>query len=146
MTSSQNFLLAIDQSTSATKLMLFNRNAELADRVSVPHKQYYPRSGFVEHDPEEIFNNTLTGIKQLILQSGIDESGISGIAITNQRETAMIWDKTTGMPVSNAAVWQCQRGVEYCNQLKEKGKGSLIMERTGLIIDPYFSASKDHGQ
>ena len=91
----KSFLLTIDQSTSATKVMLFNRNAELADRVSVPHKQYYPRTGFVEHDPEEIFNNTIAGINQLILQSGIDESGISCIAITNQRETAMIWDKTT---------------------------------------------------
>ncbi len=142
MEHTKKYLLAIDQSTSATKVLLFNRNAELADRVSVPHKQYYPRSGFVEHDPEEIFTNTITGIKQLIQQSGIDESIVAGIAITNQRETAMIWDKSTGKPVSNAAVWQCQRGVEYCNQLKEEGKGPLIMDRTGLIIDPYFSASK----
>ena len=116
----KDLLLAIDQSTSATKLMLFNHNAELVDRVSLSHKQYYPQNGFVEHDPDEIFNNTIAGIKQLILQSGIDESAISGIAITNQRETAMIWDKNTGKPVSNAAVWQCQRGVEYCNRLKER--------------------------
>jgi len=122
--------------------MLFNRQAELAERVSVPHKQYYPRSGFVEHDPEEIFANTITGIKQLIHQSGVNESMLAGITITNQRETAMIWDKSTGKPVSNAAVWQCQRGVGYCNQLREAGKGPLIMDRTGLIIDPYFSASK----
>ena len=142
MEHTKNYLLAIDQSTSATKLMLFNRNAELADRVSVPHKQYYPSAGFVEHDPEEIFTNTITGIKQLIQQSGIDESMLAGIAITNQRETAMIWDKSTGKPVSHAAVWQCQRGVEYCDRLKEDGKGELIMDKTGLIIDPYFSASK----
>ena len=90
MEHNKNFLLAIDQSTSATKVMLFNRNAELAERVSVPHKQYYPSAGFVEHDPEEIFTNTITGIKQLIQQSGIDESMLAGIAITNQRETAMI--------------------------------------------------------
>ena len=138
----KDFLLAIDQSTSATKVMLFNKGAELVDRVSVSHKQYYPQSGFVEHDPDEIFNNTITGIKQLIHQSGIVESLISGIAITNQRETAMIWDKTTGKPVSNAAVWQCQRGVDYCNQIKNGDKGPLIQEITGLIIDPYFSASK----
>jgi glycerol kinase len=142
MTPTKNYVLAIDQSTSATKAMLFNHKAELVDRVSMPHKQYYPQPGFVEHDPEEIFTNTISGIKQLLKQSGTDESMISGIAITNQRETAMIWDKTTGLPVCNAAVWQCQRGVEYCKQLKDEDKGTLIMERTGLIIDPYFSASK----
>jgi glycerol kinase len=122
--------------------MLFNHKAELVDRVSMPHKQYYPQPGFVEHDPEEIWQNTLSGIRQVLEQSDADESMISGIAITNQRETAMIWDKTTGKPVANAAVWQCQRGVEYCKQLKDEDKGALIMERTGLIIDPYFSASK----
>ena len=142
MEATNTHLLAIDQSTSATKVMLFNRNAELTERVSVPHKQYYPQAGFVEHDPVEIFNNTLSGIKQLMQQSGISESSISGIAITNQRETAMIWDKSTGLPVANAAVWQCQRGVEYCNQLKAENRGAYIMDRTGLIIDPYFSASK----
>lgn len=138
----KHYLLAIDQSTSATKVMLFNRNAELIERVSVPHKQFYPNQGFVEHDPDEIFNNTISGIKQLIQQSGVDESSISGVSITNQRETAMIWDKTTGKPVSNAAVWQCQRGVAYCNQLKSENRAQLIKEKTGLIIDPYFSASK----
>ena len=117
MTAEKNVLLAIDQSTSATKVMLFNRRAELVDRVSVSHKQYYPQSGFVEHDPDEIFDNTIAGINQLMGQSGVNESMISGIAITNQRETAMIWDKSTGKPVSNAAVWQCQRGLEYCDQL-----------------------------
>lgn len=142
MTPETNYLLAIDQSTSATKVMLFNKNAELVDRVSIPHQQYYPRPGFVEHDPNEIISNTLDGMKQLILKSGTHVSEIASIAITNQRETAMIWDKTTGEPVSNAAVWQCQRGVDYCNQLKEKNKGDLIKEITGLIIDPYFSASK----
>lgn len=138
----KRFILAIDQSTSATKVMLFNQLAELVDRVSLSHKQYYPQPGFVEHDPEEIYDNTLKGIQELLRQTGIDETEIAGIAITNQRETAMVWDKSTGKPVCNAAVWQCQRGVEYCDQLKSDEKGPLIMERTGLIIDPYFSASK----
>ena len=142
MSRNKSLILAIDQSTSATKVMLFNKNAELVDRVSLPHQQYYPQPGFVEHDPKEIISNTLDGMNQLILKSGTNVSEIACIAITNQRETAMIWDKTTGEPVSNAAVWQCQRGVEYCNQLKEKNKGPLIKEITGLIIDPYFSASK----
>jgi len=136
------FILAIDQSTSATKTMLFNRDAELVDRISVPHQQYYPQNGWVEHDPEEIFSNTLDGIKQLIAKTGISESRINSIAITNQRETAMIWDMTTGKPVHNAVVWQCQRGIETCDRLKRERKGPLIKEITGLIIDPYFSASK----
>ena len=138
----ESFILAIDQSTSATKTMLFNRDARLVERVSVPHRQYYPRNGWVEHDPEEIFTNTLDGIKQLIAKTGISLSLINSIAITNQRETAMIWDKNTGKPVCNAVVWQCQRGVETCDRLKKDLKGPLIREITGLIIDPYFSASK----
>ncbi|MFH0758401.1 MAG: glycerol kinase GlpK [Bacteroidota bacterium] len=142
MSTQKNLILAIDQSTSATKAMLFNRKAELVNRVSLPHKQYYPRPGFVEHDPMEIVSNTLKGIAQLTEQSGCKESEIACIAITNQRETAMIWDRTTGIPVSHAAVWQCQRGVEFCNQLKEAIKGQFIRDKTGLIIDPYFSASK----
>lgn len=142
MGQSIKYLLAIDQSTSATKLMLFNRQAELVERVSMAHKQYYPREGFVEHDAIEIFDNTLSGIRQLLDQTGTVESEIGALAITNQRETAMIWDRITGLPVSHAAVWQCQRGVDYCNRLKEEGRGGLIMEKTGLIIDPYFSASK----
>lgn len=142
MNASHKYLLAIDQSTSATKIMLFSHLAELVDRVSLPHRQYYPKPGFVEHDPVEIFNNTTEGIQMLVQQVGVDESEIAGIAITNQRETAMIWDRTTGEPVCNAAVWQCQRGVPYCNDLKDSGKGVLIQRSTGLIIDPYFSASK----
>jgi glycerol kinase len=142
MNASPNYLLAIDQSTSATKIMLFNHNAELVERVSLPHRQYYPQPGFVEHDPVEIFNNTAEGIQMLVQQVGVVESEIAGIAITNQRETAMIWDRTTGDPVCNAAVWQCQRGVPFCNELKASDKGELIQSKTGLIIDPYFSASK----
>ena len=95
---STSYLLTIDQSTSATKAMLFNHNAELVDRVSILHKQYYPKAGFVEHDPDEIFHNTIAGIKQLIHQSGTDESTISGIAITNQRETLCVFDRKTSAP------------------------------------------------
>ena len=142
MNVSFNYLLAIDQSTSATKIMLFNHGAELVERVSLSHRQYYPKPGFVEHDPVEIFNNTVEGIQMLLQQVGVDESEIAGIAITNQRETALIWDRATGDPVCNAAVWQCQRGVPFCNELKASGKGKLIQSKTGLIIDPYFSASK----
>jgi glycerol kinase len=140
----EKYMLAIDQSTSATKTILFDRRAHVAHRVTIAHKQYYPQDGFVEHDPSEIFSNTLKGIKQLLLEKAVDESQIVSIAITNQRETAMIWDKTTGKPVANAAVWQCQRGAAYCNELRQKGYNETVKAKTGLMLDPYFSASKLH--
>jgi glycerol kinase len=138
----KKYILAIDQSTSATKVMLFNKKAELVHRVSLPHQQFYPQPAYVEHDATEIFNNTIAGMKQVVTEAKIQVVEIAAIAITNQRETSLIWDKTTGKPVANAAVWQCQRGTEYCNSLKEKGFGKTVKEKTGLVIDPYFSASK----
>lgn len=138
----RSYILAVDQSTSATKTMLFNHNAEILHRLQIPHQQLYPRVGFVEHDAMEIFNNTLEGIRNLITISGIPMAEIAGISLTNQRETVLLWDKFTGLPVANAAVWQCQRGVEFCNTLKQEGYEALIREKTGLLIDPYFSASK----
>ena len=138
----QTYILSIDQSTSATKTLLFDQDARVVQRVSIPHQQYYPHAGLVEHDALEIFNNTLSGMKQVVLEAGIDPVEIKGVAITNQRETAVIWDKISGVPVANAAVWQCQRGMVFCNELKSKGLDKQVQEKTGLIVDPYFSASK----
>jgi glycerol kinase len=140
----KNYILAVDQSTSATKVILFDHNGTLKHRVSVSHKQYYPQPGFVEHNPIEIFENTVTGIKRVLAETSIDISDIDSIAITNQRETSLIWDKTTGLPLCNAAVWQCQRGADFCNQLRSEGLNDTIRKKTGLIIDSYFSASKLH--
>lgn len=136
------YILAIDQSTSASKIILFDRKAGLVNRVSLPHQQFYPQQGFVEHDAEEIFTNVVEGMKQVVSESSVGVDDIAGIAITNQRETSLIWDKNTGKPIARAAVWQCQRGTEYCNQLKKEGREALVREKTGMIIDPYFSASK----
>jgi len=122
--------------------MLFDKETKLIHRVSTPHQQYYPESGFVEHDADEVFDNVKNGLLKVLRDTNTQESEIAGIAITNQRETTLVWDKTTGKPVSNAAVWQCQRGTSYCNELKEHGYTEKIREKTGLIIDPYFSASK----
>jgi glycerol kinase len=138
----KKYILAIDQSTSATKVMLFDRKANLIERLSYPHSQFYPEAGFVEHDPEEIFTNTVKGMTEILQVKGLKVSDLAVVAITNQRETSLIWDKTTGKSLSNAAVWQCQRGKEFCNQLNEEGYGPQIRKKTGLIIDPYFSASK----
>jgi glycerol kinase len=120
--------------------MIFDVNAQLVNRVSIPHQQFYPQPGFVEHDPEEIFNNTLTGIKEVLRKTKLNS--IVCLSITNQRETSLIWDRRSGKPVANAAVWQCQRGASICDNLKKQGLGDLILSKTGLIIDSYFSASK----
>jgi len=144
MDKSKKYILAIDQSTSATKTILFNQKGKLEFRSTIPHQQYYPQPGFVEHDPIEIFNNTISAIKETLAAANSTEDEIACLAVTNQRETIMIWDKTTGQPVYNATVWQCQRGTPYCNELKAKGYSKLIQQKTGLIIDPYFSASRLH--
>ena len=138
----EKYILAIDQSTSASKIIIFNKKAELVKRVSIPHQQFYPQPGFVEHDAEEIFNNVVTGMKQVLAECSLSSHDITCISITNQRETSLIWDKITGKPIANAVVWQCQRGTDYCIQLKAEGKEAMVREKTGMIIDPYFSASK----
>ena len=136
----KNYIIAIDQSTSATKAMLFNEQCEMLRRVNKAHQQYYPKAGWVEHDAEEIYDNTLWVVKELLKDENLEENNYS-LAITNQRETVVVWDKTTGKPVCNAVVWQCMRGAEICNQLKEAGYGKMVQEKSGLLIDPYFSAS-----
>ncbi len=136
----ENRIIAIDQSTSATKVMLFDEKCTLLRRVSMEHKQFYPNAGWVEHDAEEIYENTVKLIKQLVNEQ--TEKGVSySIAITNQRETVVVWNKRTGEPVCHAVVWQCQRGAAICHTLKEHGYDALFREKTGLLIDPYFSAS-----
>jgi glycerol kinase len=142
MDNTSKFILAIDQSTSASKVMLFDKHARLVHRVSIAHKQYYPLPGFVEHDPIEIFENVKKIMISVVEENNIPPEAIAAIAITNQRETAMIWDKVTGAPICNAAVWQCQRGADYCNELKKRGLNEFVQTKTGLLIDPYFSASK----
>lgn len=144
MNSKKKYIITIDQSTSATKVMLFGNKAELVYRIGIPHQQFYPRAGFVEHNAIEIFNNVITGLNSLIAETKILESEIAGIGITNQRETTLIWDKTTGLPVANAAVWQCQRGAKFCKEIMETNWNKTIRDKTGLRIDPYFSASKLH--
>jgi glycerol kinase len=138
----EKFILAIDQSTSATKVMLFDASANLVHRVSYPHQQFYPAEGFVEHDPEEILANTVNGMTDVLKQKGLNAKDLVVVSITNQRETSLIWDRVTGKPIANAAVWQCQRGKDYCKHLNDDGFGAKIREKTGLVTDPYFSASK----
>lgn len=134
------YIIAIDQSTSATKAMLFNERCEMVRRINVAHQQYYPHTGWVEHDAQEIYDNMLTAVARLLEGEDTVNNEYS-LSITNQRETVVVWDKTTGKPVYNAIVWQCVRGEELCNRLKSEGYGKMVKDKTGLLIDPYFSAS-----
>lgn len=119
--------------------MLFNEQCEMLQRVNVEHHQYYPKAGWVEHDAEEIYNNMLLAVKELM--RGCDMEANYSMAITNQRETVVVWDKNSGKPVYNAVVWQCMRGAEICNKLKAEGYSKMVMDKSGLLIDPYFAAS-----
>ena len=137
----RSFTIAIDQSTSATKAMLFDEYGQLAAHVCEDHRQYYPQAGWVEHDPLEILENTYRAVKKLLKENTGSNDQIESVAITNQRETVVVWDKRTGKPVYNAIVWQCNRGTEICEKLKEQGHEPMVTAKTGLIINPYFSAS-----
>ena len=138
----ENYIIAIDQSTSATKAMLFDEQCHLLSRADKEHRQYYPQTGWVEHDAEEIYNNMVETIRQVLdgSQFTVHSSQLS-IALTNQRETVVVWNRQTGRPISRAVVWQDTRGRDICQQLRQQGRESLVMERAGLLIDPNFSAS-----
>ena len=135
-----NYIIAIDQSTSSTKALLFDEQCKVLARTNVDHKQYYPQMGWVEHDAEEIYNNLIAAVK-LLKEKVIVENGTYSLCLTNQRETAVVWKKTTGKPIANAVVWQDTRGAELCRQLRAEGKAEMVMAKSGLLIDPNFSAS-----
>ncbi len=138
----EQLILAVDQSTSATKAMFFDRSGRLVHRTDESHRQFYPRPGWVEHDAEEIYDKTVQVVRRLVEETGVGEDRIGAMAITNQRETALIWDRRTGKPVHNAVVWQCRRSVEICEELREEGAEKEVRAKTGLFLDPYFSAGK----
>lgn len=134
------YILGIDQSTQGTKALLFDETGRLLCRADRPHRQIIDEKGWVEHDPEEIFRNTLTVVRDVVEKAGAHPGDLKAVGISNQRETAMIWDRGTGKPVYNAVVWQCARGAAICEGLKEHAE--LIRAHTGLQLSPYFSAAK----
>lgn len=136
------YVLGIDQSTQGTKALLFDEGGSLICRSDVPHKQYIDERGWVEHDPEEIYRNTISVVKILVEKAGINKNDIVTLGISNQRETALVWEKATGKPVYNAVVWQCARGAEICSKIEAAGHGEMIRSHTGLQLSPYFSAAK----
>jgi len=144
MINSSGLFLAIDQSTSATKAMLFTADGRLLDQESLAHRQIYPRPGWVEHDADEIFSNTLKAAAVLINRHPDQWSNLLACSITNQRETFVLFDRETGQPLYNAIVWQCRRGDDFCRRLVATGSEKIVHELTGLKIDTYFPASKLH--
>ncbi len=136
------YIMALDQGTTSSRAVLFDRKLNMVDMAQRELTQIYPREGWVEHDPMEIWSGQYSVMMELIARSGITPENIACIGITNQRETTILWDKNTGRPVYNAIVWQCRRTAPMIDALSEQGYGEEIQKRTGLIPDAYFSASK----
>jgi glycerol kinase len=135
-------ILAIDQGTTGTKCLVFDREGAIAGRGYSEFEQHFPRPGWVEHDAAEIWEVTRSVAAEALADAGIDGSGLDAIGITNQRETVVAWDPNTGEPVHHALVWQDRRTSARCDELREAGHEDLVRERTGLVIDPYFSGTK----
>ncbi len=136
------YILAIDQGTTSSRAILFNTDGSVFAVAQREFKQYFPADGWVEHDPEEIWKSVVATCRDVLKNSGTEPSEIIAAGITNQRETTLVWDKQTGKPVYPAIVWQDRRTAEYCKGLKEAGEEALITDKTGLLIDPYFSGTK----
>ncbi len=136
------YIMALDQGTTSSRCILFDKQGTICSMAQKEFTQIYPKPGWVEHNPMEIWSSQLAVVIEAMAKVGAAPSDINGIGITNQRETAIVWDKNTGEPVYNAIVWQCRRTAEKINELVDKGYGELIKERTGLIPDAYFSGTK----
>lgn len=138
----KDYILAVDQSTSGTKALVVDRSGNIVARSSAEHKQMYTRPGWVEHDPIEIYNNVKHTALEALKSAGIEPGRLAALTLTNQRETAVMWDRTTGLPVYPAIVWQCQRTADLCAAYKAEGHEDKVRAKTGLMLDPYFSATK----
>jgi len=138
----EKYILALDQGTTSCRALVFNKKGEIISSAQKEFDQHFPKSGWVEHDARQIWETQAEMMKQALHSKNIAAEAISAIGITNQRETVVVWDKNTGEPVYNAIVWQDKRTADYCDELKEKGLSPLIRERTGLVIDAYFSGTK----
>ena len=137
-----NYILAADQGTTSSRAILFDRQGRMVAVAQKEFPQYYPQNGWVEHNANEIWGSQYDVLKEVIEKSGVDPKEIEAIGITNQRETAILWDAETGEPVCPAIVWQCRRTAGICEELKRQSKTEMIREKTGLVIDAYFSGTK----
>lgn len=136
------YILALDQGTTSSRAIIFDKSGNIVAKSQNEFRQIYPQAGWVEHDPMEILYTQLQAVASVMISGNFHAEDIAGIGITNQRETTIVWDRATGKPVYNAIVWQCRRTAQMCEKLKEEGLGDYIKEKTGLLIDAYFSGTK----
>lgn len=141
-TQNKNYIIALDQGTTSSRAIIFDRDANVVSTAQSEFVQHYPQAGWVEHDPMEIFATQTACMTKALAQADLHHDQIAAIGITNQRETTVIWERNTGRPIYNAIVWQCRRSTEICQQLKRDGLEEYIKNTTGLVLDPYFSGSK----
>ena len=139
---SDKFIISIDQSTQGTKALLFDGSGSLIRRTDKPHRQIVNEKGWVSHDPEEIYRNTIEVVTRLVTEAGIAKEQIAGVGISNQRETSLAWERSTGAPLGQAIVWQCARAADICERVEKLGAAEQIRARTGMNLSPYFPASK----
>ena len=138
----KKFIVAIDQGTTSSRAILFNIQGKSLFKSQLEFKQYFPKNGWVEHNPEEIWNKTKKVLVNVINKSKKLKGDILTIGITNQRETTILWDRVTGKPVYNAIVWQDRRTADFCKKFRSNRRERIINKKTGLLIDPYFSGTK----
>lgn len=142
MADKTGYLIAVDQSTQGTKALLFDHHGNLIKRTDQAHRQIVNEKGWVSHDPEEIYRNTVHAVCGLVEQAGIERGQVVGLGLSNQRETALVWERKTGKPVGNAIVWQCARAADICDRVERAGYAGMIRKKTGIRLSPYFPASK----
>ena len=136
------YVLSIDQGTTSTRAIIFDKRANVVSRAQQEFPQIYPRPGWVEHSPQDIIGSTMAVVSEALARANLSAQDIAAVGITNQRETTLVWDKKTGKPIYNAIVWQCRRTAAYCENLKREGFSEKIYNKTGLVPDAYFSATK----
>ena len=136
------YILALDQGTTSSRAIVFDKQGQIIGKAQQEFEQIYPKAGWVEHRPQDIYGSQIAVMTEAIVQADIAVEDILSIGITNQRETTFVWDRKTGQPVYNAIVWQCRRTAGYCEQLKDQGWSQKIYDKTGLVLDAYFSATK----
>ena len=136
------YIMALDQGTTSSRSIIFDKGGNIVSLAQYPFAQIYPKPGWVEHDPMVILDSQLHAMSEAFEKSGLSPTDIAGIGITNQRETTIVWDKNTGKPVYNAIVWQCRRTAAICDELTADGMAAYVRDKTGLLIDAYFSGTK----
>lgn len=137
----EEYIVALDQGTTSSRAILFDKKGNLLAKSQREFPQIYPKPGWVEHDPRQILSSQMQALRGVLDESGVNISSVAAIGVANQRETVLVWDRYTGRPVYNAIVWQCRRTAAYCEKIKQHHE-KFVYERTGLNIDAYFSASK----